>query len=206
MSPVISSVCSTLVGTFGIEPARLGMRGDRLFVESAVAAGVDEPREQLRIVAVTTGLAQQAHERPLRLADVRLEVCVELVRDREARIELERAAEGVFGARLAIWCAFDVLADHAVAATEVSPRGSEARIQLQAALIQLARAREAVVGARELVRAEVELVGAGVVRRVRAGRRRRLPPAEATAPPRRAWRCRPAAGTDRRATTGPCAT
>ena len=76
-----------------IEPAGLGVRGDRLVEEPAVAAGVDESGEQLGIVAVAVGFAEQAHERSLRLADVRLEVGVELVRDRQARVELERAAE-----------------------------------------------------------------------------------------------------------------
>ena len=39
-------------GDVRIEPARLGMRGDRLVVQAAVAARVDEPGEELRIVAV----------------------------------------------------------------------------------------------------------------------------------------------------------
>ena len=103
--------------------------------------------------------------------------------DRQPRAQRERAAERVFGARLAVGRRLDVLADHAVAAAEVRPRRREARIQLEAALIQVARAGEPVVGARQLVRAQVELVGAGVVRRV--GRRRRScrPTAEARAPP-----------------------
>ena len=50
-------------GDVRVEPARLVVRGDRLLVEPAVAAGVDEPREQLRIVAVAVGLAEQAHQR-----------------------------------------------------------------------------------------------------------------------------------------------
>ena len=49
-----------------IEPAGLGVRGDRLLVEPAVAAGVDEPGEQLRVVAVTARLAEQPHERRAR--------------------------------------------------------------------------------------------------------------------------------------------
>ena len=39
-----------------IESAGLEVRGDRLLVESAVSTHTDEPREQLRIVAVTIGL------------------------------------------------------------------------------------------------------------------------------------------------------
>ena len=102
-SPAISSVCSTLVGTFGIEPARLGVRGDRLLEEPAVAAGVDEAGEQLGVVAVAVGLAQQPHaSRACAWPDVGLEVGVELVRERQARVELERAAERLLGARLAV--------------------------------------------------------------------------------------------------------
>ena len=116
-----------------IEPARLGVRGDRLLEQPAVAARVDEPGEQLRIVAVTPRLAQQPHERALGLADVGLQVRVELVGDRQPRVERERAAEGLLGARLAVGRAVDVLADHAVAAAEPRPGGREPRIELEAA-------------------------------------------------------------------------
>ena len=92
------------------------------------------------------------------------------MRDRQARVELEGAAEGLLGLRVAAWRGLDVLPDHAVAATEAGPRGSEGRIQLQAAPIEIARRREPVVGAGQLVRPEVELVGAGVARRVERGR------------------------------------
>jgi hypothetical protein len=146
------------------------VRGDGLLEEPAVAAGVDEPREQLGIVAVARGLAQQPHDRPLRLADVRLQVRVELVRHGEAGVDLERATEGLFRAGLAVRRGLDVLADHAMAAAEVGPGGSEARIQLQAALVEVARPREPVVGPRHLVAPQVELVGARVVGRVREGR------------------------------------
>ena len=102
MSPAISSVCSTLVGHVGIEPARFGVRRDRLIEEAAVAAGVHQPGEELRIVAVPVRFAEQPDERVLRLADVGLEIRVELVRDRQARVERERAAERLLGARLAV--------------------------------------------------------------------------------------------------------
>jgi hypothetical protein len=41
-----------------VEPACFGVRGDGLFVEAAIATGVNEPCEQLGIVAVTVGPAQ----------------------------------------------------------------------------------------------------------------------------------------------------
>src|SRR5687768_2852317 len=122
-----------------IEPARLGVCGDRLCIEPAVATGMNEPGEQLRIVAMTVGFVQQAHDGSRRLADIRLEICIELVSHRKTRVELERLPERLFSVRLTLWSAHDVLADHPVAATEVRPRRSKAWIQLQAALIQLAR-------------------------------------------------------------------
>ena len=207
MSPAMSSVCVEARRDVRIEPACLGVRGDRLFVQAAIAAGVDEPGEQLRIVAVTVGLAQQAHDGCLRLADVRLQVRVELVRDRQPRVEREGAAEGVLGAQLAVGRGVDVLADDAVAATEVRPRGSEPRIELEAPLIQVARTRAA---RRRCARARW--------RAGRARRRGRRAACRASATPCRRTAARPErsddtprdvvleAGTDRPWTTGRCAT
>ena len=59
MSPVISSVCSRLVGDIRVEPPCLGVGGDRLVVQAAIAAGVHEPGEELGVVAVTIGLASR---------------------------------------------------------------------------------------------------------------------------------------------------
>src|SRR3989442_9620076 len=81
-------------GDVRVEPACLEVRGDGFLVQSAIATGVDEPGEELRIIAMTIGLAHEAHERSMGLTDVRLEVCVELVRDRQTRGELQGAAEG----------------------------------------------------------------------------------------------------------------
>ena len=106
----------------GIEPPRLGVRGNRLLEETAVAARVDETCEEFRIVAMPVGLVQQTNESTLRLTDVGLEIRVELVRDRQMRIELERPAECVLGPRLALGRRSHVLADHAMTAPEVRPR------------------------------------------------------------------------------------
>ena len=153
------------------------------FVESAVAAGVDEPREQLRVVAVTRGLAEQAHQRapaawPMSASRLR----VELVRDRQARVELEGAAEGLLGARLAVGRCRRCTCRSRGGSDRGAPSGREARVQLQAALVQVARLREPVVGARQLVR--------------RAGRARR----RARRAARRASASRPrrASGSDKR--------
>src|SRR5207247_2976411 len=113
-------------GDVRIEPPRLAVGGDRLFVESAIATGVHEPREQLRVVAVTLRLAQQAHERGLGLTSFCLEVRVERVRQGKPRVELEGSAEGLLGARVAVRRAFYELADDAVTATQACPGGSEA--------------------------------------------------------------------------------
>ena len=86
----------------GIEPPRFGVRGDRLLEQAAVAAGVDESREELGIVAVARGLVQQPDDRSRGLTGVGLEIRVELVRERQPRIESERAEEGVFGADFAV--------------------------------------------------------------------------------------------------------
>ena len=57
MSPVIITRLLDARGDVRVEPPRLLVRGDRLLEEPAVAAGVDEAREQLGVVAVTVGLA-----------------------------------------------------------------------------------------------------------------------------------------------------
>jgi hypothetical protein len=147
------------------------MRGDRLLEQPAVAARVDEAGEELGVVAVAIGFAEQTDQRILRLADVRFEVGVVLVRDRQARAEREGAPEGVLGERFAVAAAVDVLADDAVAAAEPRPCRGEPRIEIEAALIELARRGHAVVVAGELVAAKIELVRARVVRHV--GRVRR---------------------------------
>jgi len=94
------------------------------------------------------------------------------VRHGKPRIELEGTAEGLLGAYVGIPIlgVVDVLADHAVATTQLCPGRSEARIQLQAASIEIAGLRELIVTAGQLVRPEVELIGACVVRRIGRGR------------------------------------
>ena len=128
-----------------IEAAGLGVRGDRLLEQAAVAARVDQAGEQLGIVAVPARFAEQAAQRRRRLADVRLEVGVELVRDRQARVDGQGAAQRVLGPRVAARIGIDVLADDAMAAAEPGPRRREARIELEALLVEIARRDDAVV-------------------------------------------------------------
>ncbi len=113
------------------------MCGDRFIVQAAVTTRVDQPRKQLRIVAVTRRFAQQAYDGLWRLPDVGFERCVELVRHRQARIERQRALECLLRIAFAVNGALDVLANHAVAPTEVSPRQCETRIQFERAQIEI---------------------------------------------------------------------
>ena len=158
-----------------VEAPRFLVRGHGLLVEPAVPGGVDESREQLGVVAVPPPFAQQAHQRVQGVAGVRLEARVEAMRHGQARVEVQRAAEGLLRPRLAVPGVVEVLADHPVAAAQARPGRSELRVQLQAALVQVPRLREMVVAPRELVGAEEELVRARVARLVGRGRRRLAP-------------------------------
>ena len=76
------------------------MRVDGLLEQAAVAARVDEPGEQFRVVAVLSRLPQEADHRARRSAHVGFEVRVVLVRDREARVERDGAIERLLRLRL----------------------------------------------------------------------------------------------------------
>src|SRR5687767_1793303 len=104
------------------------MRGDRLIVETAVPAGVNQAGKELGVVAMAGGLAEEARQGVLRAAGVGLERGVELVRDRQPRIERNRALERVFRQRLAVGQVLDELADHAVTTAKVGPGRCETRI------------------------------------------------------------------------------
>ena len=93
------------------------------------------------------------------------------MRHGKARVELEGAAESLLRARLAVGGRVDVLADDPVAPAEPGPGRSEAWVQLQAALVQIARSHQPLVHAGEVVRSKVERIRIGVVRRVGRGRR-----------------------------------
>ena len=93
-----------------------------------------------------------------------------LVRERQPGVPLERAAQGFLGRPAALSGVLDELADHAPRAAELRPRGREAGVELEAALVEVAREGKLLVLAGELVRAEVEGVGRRVVRPLRRGR------------------------------------
>ena len=105
-----------------IEPARFGVRRQRFLVETGIPARVHQAREQLRVVAVTRRGVEQADDRALGLADVGFEIGVELVRDRQLRVQLERAVVGLPGPFDAAGRRLDVLADQAIAAAQPRPR------------------------------------------------------------------------------------
>ena len=82
-----------------VEPPGLEVGGDRLFVQAAIPAGVNQTDEELGIVAVTIRLGQQSNDGARRLSDVGLEIGVELVSHGQVRAQRQRAFQGVFGAR-----------------------------------------------------------------------------------------------------------
>ena len=123
-----------------VEASSFSVGGDGLVEEAAIAARVHEPREELGVVAMTLGLAEQPHQAALRLADVGFQVRVELVRHRETRTQRECAPERLLRPAVAVGLGLDVFSDQAMAAAQAGPRGSEPRIQLEAALVQVARA------------------------------------------------------------------
>jgi hypothetical protein len=85
------------------------------------------------------------------------------------------AIERLLRAFVAVGGVLDELAYHPMAAPEPRPGRSERGIELEALLVQLARVRQAVVGSRELVGAQIQLVGAGMLRRIRRRHRGRRP-------------------------------
>ena len=86
-------------GQVGIQALGLAMGGQRSLVQARVAAHVHEAREQLRVVARVPGQAQQAHHGLLRTADLRLQLRVELLDERQPGAELLRAPQCVLGPR-----------------------------------------------------------------------------------------------------------
>ena len=89
MSPFISQRLLDAGGDVRIEAPRFGVGGDRLLEQARIAARVHEAREELGVVAVARGLVQQPDDGVARPAGVGLEVRVELVRDREPRIQAQ---------------------------------------------------------------------------------------------------------------------
>ena len=84
--------------------------------------------------------------------------------------QLEGALERFLGALVVAGRIFDVFADDHVAAAELRPGWRETGILLDALQVQVTRQRQLIVGvACEVIATQVELVGAGVARRV--GRR-----------------------------------
>ena len=102
MSPVISSVWSRLVGRSGRAAApRRARRSTPRTARSSGTRGRVRRRARDRCRDDSASPSRRT-TRARRLADVGLEVRVELVRDRQPRVERERAAERLLGARLAV--------------------------------------------------------------------------------------------------------
>src|SRR4030095_9067786 len=77
-----------------IEPARFGVGGDRFLEQTAISARVPEAGKEIRIVAVTSALTEQAHHALFGATGVGFEVRIILVRHRESRVQRDRAPEG----------------------------------------------------------------------------------------------------------------
>ncbi len=81
-----------------VEPPGFGVSGDRLLEQARVAARVDESREKLGIVAVARGLVQESDHTFAGPARIGLEIRIELVRQRESRVQGDRPDECFLGA------------------------------------------------------------------------------------------------------------
>src|SRR5438552_19017291 len=115
-----------------MSPTRLHGGGHRLLEQARVAARVHEAGEQLGVVAVASGFVQKTADGLARPAGLGLEVRVELVSHREPRVQGDSPLESVFRTAVAVGRGGDVLADHTMAATQMSPRRSEVRVELEA--------------------------------------------------------------------------
>ena len=124
------------MGTFG-SSRRASVRRDRLIEEPAVAAGVHESGEKLG--SLPWRAASPSNGRPLVPTDhVCFEIGVELVRDREARIEIEGAAKRLLGAGLAVERALDVTPDDAMAPSDLGQAGANRGSRSEALLVSRA--------------------------------------------------------------------
>src|SRR5687767_3731896 len=105
-----------------------------------------------------SGLAQQTDNGLLRLADFRLEVCVEFVCYRKVRIQFKGSSESLTSLRLAVERAVDIFSHDAVTASQLGPRRSEFGVQLQTALVQITCPSQSIVGSGKFVTPKIKLV------------------------------------------------
>src|SRR5262245_17256742 len=133
---------------------------------------MNEAGEKFGIIAVALRLADEADDGVLCVTGVRLEVGVELVGNRQARTQRKRTTKGFLGQPFAVAGGVDVFSDDAMASPELRPRGSKAWIEIETAQIQVSRLNEAIVGAHQLVSAQIQLVRARVRPRCWRDRRR----------------------------------
>jgi hypothetical protein len=140
---------------------------------------VDEADEDLGVVADRAGQPEKADHRVPGAPRLRLAVREEFVGQGQLGVELQGAAEGLVGPGQVLLGAVEVVpGEEAVAAAEARPGGSERRVLLHALAVELPGHRDVRPVAHDLVRAEVELVSAGALRRppppgLAAGERRR---------------------------------
>src|SRR5262245_19958155 len=95
-------------------------------------------------------LVQESGQRFADPARIGFEIGVELVRQRQARIQFDRTDECFLGTVFAAGRRVDVFPDDAVATTEMRPGWREGRVELDALLIERPSPGHALVSASEL--------------------------------------------------------
>jgi len=172
-SPSTRSMSQKWSQKYSVHHRRFSVRRQGFLVETGVPARMHKTCEQLRVVAMPRGFVEQPHDRTTGLAGVGFEIGVELVRDRQLRIQFERAVVRLPGPFHAVGRCLDVLADEAIASAQASPGRRVAWIERDAALVQVARLHRAAQAAADLVAAQIQLVRAGAGRRIWRRRRGR---------------------------------
>ena len=122
-----------------IQPRRPPVRGHRRVEKADVSTGVHQPRVQFRIAAAASNAAEQPHHGLERSARFNFEVGIEMMRQRQIRVDAECPLHRFF--RLVMQAGSSgpgsVLAHDAEASAEARPGRRVRRIGLDSALIGL---------------------------------------------------------------------
>ena len=120
-----------------VEAARMLERGDRRVEQATVAACLNEPCEELGVARAVVGATNQAQHRCFGLPELDFEVGVEVVRDRQVRIQLEGSCERRLRLLVVILRGFArVHPENAMDPTKTGPRRREVRILRKARAVQ----------------------------------------------------------------------
>ncbi len=149
-----------------IEPPGLAIRLKRRLEQTAVAARMGEARKQLRIGLRTAQPLEQALHRIHSVALVHLDIGVQIVRQRKIGIELQRPLDRAAPLRQFLRRSFGKLAHQPARPPQTSPRGRVSGIQRDALLIQTDRFRKPAEYFARFIRAQVQIVGSRIGRRI----------------------------------------